>query len=140
VGSQWKIGAQTQWMNAKISGVQQSPDAVGSTPLNVPKFVLRSVAEYRYQSIPGLRTGVRVSHEGERQVTEDGAIQLPAWTTFDAMAHYDKKVNNIASTWSVGVDNLTDKRYWRESPKQFAHYYLYPGAPRTYRATVQFRL
>ena len=138
--SQWKLSTQTQWLNTKISGVQQSPDTVGTTPLNVPKFVLRGMAEYRYSSLPGLRTGLRVSHEGQRNVTEDGAIQLPAWTTFDATAHYDTKVNNVASTWTLGIDNLADKRYWRESPKQFGHYYLYPGAPRTIRATVQFRL
>ena len=138
--SAWKLGAQTQWINAKLTGVQQSPSTVGSTPLNVPKFVLRGMAEYRYSSIPGLRTGVRVSHEGERNVTENGDVKLPAWTTFDATAHYDTKVNNVASTWTLGVDNIADKRYWRESPKQFGHYYLYPGAPRTIRATVQFRM
>ena len=138
--SQWKIAAQTQWLKAKLSDVQQSPETVGTTPLNVPKFVLRGMAEYRYTSIPGLRTGLRVSHEGERNVTEDGTVQLPSWTTFDASAHYDTKVNNVASTWSLAIDNLEDKRYWRESPKQFGHYYLYPGAPRTFRATVQFRL
>jgi iron complex outermembrane recepter protein len=138
--SAWKLGAQAQWLNAKLTGVQQSPGTVGSTPLNVPKFVLRGMAEYRYSSIPGLRTGVRVSHEGERNVTENGDVKLPAWTTFDATAHYDTKVNNVASTWTLGVDNIADKRYWRESPKQFGHYYLYPGAPRTLRASVQFRL
>ncbi|PUE28774.1 hypothetical protein B9Z35_12310 [Limnohabitans sp. Jir61] len=138
--AQWKLGAQMQWMNAKISGVQQSPETVGSTPLNVPKFVLRGIAEYRYSTVPGLRTGIRMSHEGERRVTEDGSIQLPAWTTLDAIAHYDTKFNNMASTWTMGIDNVADKRYWRESPKQYAHYYLYPGAPRTIRAMVQFRL
>ncbi|WP_310627004.1 TonB-dependent siderophore receptor [Limnohabitans sp.] len=138
--SQWKIGVQTQWLEAKISDVEQTSGAVGSTPLNVPKFVLRGMAEYRYTSIPSLRTGIRVSHEGKRNVTEDGNIQLPAWTTFGANAYYDTKVNNIASTWSLMFDNLEDKRYWRESPKQFGHYYLYPGAPRTLRATVQFHL
>jgi iron complex outermembrane receptor protein len=138
--NQWKLNAQTQWLHAKVSGVQQSPETVGTTPLNVPKFVFRGMAEYRYSSVPGLRTGLRVSHEGQRNVTEDGAIQLPAWTTLDATGHYDAKVNNVASTWTLGIDNLADKRYWRESPKQFGHYYLYPGAPRTFRATVQFRL
>jgi len=140
LGSKWRLGAQTQLLHAKISGIQQSPESVGSTPLNVPQFVLRGMAEYRYSSIPGLRTGVRVSHEGERNVTENGDVKLPAWTTFDATAHYDTKVNNVASTWTLGVDNIADKRYWRESPKQFGHYYLYPGAPRTLRASVQFRL
>jgi iron complex outermembrane receptor protein len=137
---QWKFGTTAQWLHAEISDVAQNPNLVGTTPLNVPKFVLRSMAEYRYASVPGLRTGLRLSHEGERRVTEDGSIQLPAWTTLDATAHYDTKFNNVASSWTLGIDNLADKRYWRESPKQFDHYYLYPGAPRTLRATVQFRM
>jgi iron complex outermembrane recepter protein len=137
---QWKFGTTTQWLHAKISDVAQNPSLVGTTPLNVPKFVLRGMAEYRYTSVPGLRTGLRVSHEGQRNVTEDGSVMLPSWTTLDAAAHYDTKVNNIASTWTLAIDNLEDKRYWREAPKQFGHYYLYPGAPRTIRATVQFRL
>jgi iron complex outermembrane receptor protein len=137
---QWRLGSQAQWLYAKISGVEETQDSVGSTPLNVPKFVLRGMAEYRYTSVPGLRTGLRVSHEGQRNVTEDGNVMLPSWTTLDASAHYDTKVNNVASTWTLAIDNLEDKRYWRESPKQFGHYYLYPGAPRTLRATVQFRL
>jgi len=137
---QWKLGATAQRLHAEISDVAQSPSVVGTTPLNVPQFVLRGMAEYRYASMPGLRTGMRVSYEGERRVTEDGSIQLPAWATFDAIAHYDTKVNNVASTWTLGINNLADKRYWRESPKQFGHYYLYPGAPRTLRASIQFRL
>jgi iron complex outermembrane receptor protein len=137
---QWKFGANTQWLQASISDVMRNPALVGTTPLNVPKFILRGMAEYRYSSVPGLRTGLRVSHEGQRHVTEDGAVQLPAWTTLATSAHYDTKVNNVASTWTLGIDNLADKRYWRESPKQFGHYYLYPGAPRTFRAAVQFRL
>jgi iron complex outermembrane recepter protein len=137
---QWMIGTTAQWLNAEVSDVTQTTGVVGSTPLNVPKFIMRGMAEYRYASVPGLRNALRVSHEGERRVTEDGSVELPAWTTFDATAHYDTKVNNVASTWTLAIDNLTDKRYWRESPKQFGHYYLYPGAPRTLRASVQFRL
>jgi iron complex outermembrane receptor protein len=138
--NKWKLSTQTQLLNPKLRDIQQSPETVGSTPTNVPKFVLRGMAEYRYTEIPGLRTTFRVSHEGERNVTEDGNVKLPSWTSFDAAAHYDTKVNNVASTWTLAIDNLEDKRYWRESPKQFGHYYLYPGAPRTLRASVQFRL
>ena len=137
---QWKFGTTAQWLHAEISDVAQNPSLVGTTPLNVPKFVIRGMTEYRYSSLPGLRTGLRVSHEGERNVTETGNVKLPAWTTFDASAHYDTKVNNVASTWTLAIDNLTDKRYWRESPMQYDHYYLYPGAPRTFRVSVQFRL
>jgi iron complex outermembrane receptor protein len=137
---QWRFGSQIQWMHAKITDVHQTTDVVGSTPVNVPQFVLRGMTEYRYASFPGLRSGLRVSHEGERNVTETGDIKLPAWTTIDATVHYDTKVNNVASTWTLGINNLEDKRYWRESPKQYGHYYLYPGAPRTFRVSAQFRM
>jgi iron complex outermembrane receptor protein len=33
-----------------------------------------------------------------------------------------------------------DKRYWKESPYQFGHVYLYPGAARTIRLAVQAAL
>jgi iron complex outermembrane receptor protein len=39
--------------------------------------------------------------------------------------------------WTLAIDNLADRRYWRESPKQYGHYYLYPGAPRTLRVAVK---
>ncbi len=132
------LGGQAQWLKASITDVQQTAQVVGSVPTNVPPLVLRGWAEYRYSTAPGLRTGLNVSHQGERNVTEDGSIKLPAWTTWGASVHYDTKASSIASTWSLLIDNLEDKRYWRESPKQFGHYYLYPGAPRTIRATVTF--
>jgi iron complex outermembrane receptor protein len=39
-----------------------------------------------------------------------------------------------------GVDNLFDRRAWRESPYQFDHIYLYPLEPRTFRASLQVSL
>lgn len=138
----WSIGSGLTWIDAKRENSVIDPTTNGQRPLNVPEYVLRAMTEYRYTNLPGLRTGIRLSHEGKRGVTEqsNGDIQLPAWTKWDATAHYDTKVNNVASTWTLAVENLANKQYWRESPKQYDHYYLYPGAPRTLRATVQFRL
>jgi iron complex outermembrane receptor protein len=138
--SQWNLGAGYTWLDAKRQGSAIDPSLNGQRPINVPTYILRASAEYRFASIPGLRSGLRLSREGERNVTEYGEIRLPAWTTLSASGHYDTKVNGTASTWTLAIDNLTDKRYWRESPIQYSHYYLYPGAPRTVRATVTFRM
>jgi iron complex outermembrane receptor protein len=73
-------------------------------------------------------------------VTEDGRLQLPSWTTADLAAHYDTRISGTRTQWTLAIDNLADRHYWRESPKQFAHYYLYPGAPRTLRLGVRFSL
>ena len=136
----WNLGSALTWIDAKRENSGVRSDLNGYRPVNVPTYILRGMAEYRYTTVPSLRTGVRISHEGERYVTETGDVKLPAWTTLDATAHYDTKVNNVASTLSLTVNNLANKQYWRESPMQYGHYYLYAGAPRTLRATVQFRL
>jgi iron complex outermembrane receptor protein len=109
----------------------------GQRPSNVPGITLRALAQYRFADVPGLRTSLRLSHEGARRVTEDGNIQLPSWTTLDLAAHYDTRISGTPTQWTLAIDNLADHHYWRESPKQFGHYYLYPGAPRTLRLAAK---
>lgn len=138
--SQWDLGASAMWLDAKRENATVDPSLNGQRPINVPKYILRGSSEYRFASVVGLRTGLRVSHEGERNVTEHGEITLPAWTTFDANTHYDTKINNLRSSWTLAISNLANKHYWRESPRQYGQYFLYPGAPRTVRATVVFHL
>ena len=138
--SRWDFAASATWLDAKRENATIDPSVNGQHPINVPKQILRGMAQYRYASVVGLRSGLRISHEAQRNVTENGDIMLPAWTTLDASTHYDTKVNQVASTWTLAINNLTDERYWRESPKQYGQYFLYPGAPRTVRATVQFHL
>jgi iron complex outermembrane receptor protein len=77
----------------------------------------------------------QLSHEGRRAVLPDESIMLPAWTRFDTALRYETQLGGTATTWTLGIDNIANKRYWKESPLQFGHVYLYPGAPRTLRLT-----
>ena len=140
VSSPWLFGGSGMWLNAKREQATVQSELNGQHPINVPRYVLRGMVEYRFASLAGLRSGFRVSREGERNVTENADIVLPAWTTLDMTMHYDTQVNHTPSTWTLAIQNLTDKHYWRESPKQYGQYFLYPGAPRTVRAAVQFHL
>lgn len=133
----WLLHGSGAWIQSERQNASIDPSVNGQRALNVPNVVLRALAQYRWVDVPGLRTSLRLSHEGERRVLEDGSLHLPAWTTLDLAAHYDTRVNGIRTEWTFAIDNLTDKHYWRESPKQFGHYYLYPGAPRTGRITVR---
>jgi iron complex outermembrane receptor protein len=137
---QWSFGGSAMWLDAKRENATIQTELNGQHPINVPQYILRGMTEYRYTNIVGLRSGLRVSHEGKRNVTEHGDIQLPAWTTLDATTHYDTKFNDMASSWTLAINNLVNKQYWRESPRQYGQYFLYPGAPRTIRATVVFHL
>jgi iron complex outermembrane receptor protein len=137
---QWSFGGSAMWLDAKRENATIQTEVNGQHPINVPQYILRGMTEYRYQSIVGLRSGLSVSHEGKRNVTENGDIRLPAWTTVDTTTHYDTKINNVASSWTLAINNLVNKQYWRESPRQYGQYFLYPGAPRTIRAAVVFHL
>jgi iron complex outermembrane receptor protein len=135
--AQWQWDIATTWTDAKRQAAEIDPSVNGQSALNVPRMSLRAMAQYRFAGVPGLRSSLRLNHEGTRRVTEDGGIQLPAWTTLDLATHYDTRIQGTRTQWTLAIDNLADRRYWRESPKQYGHYYLYPGAPRTLRVAVK---
>jgi iron complex outermembrane receptor protein len=135
--AQWQWDIATTWTDAKRQDAEIDPSVNDQRALNVPRMSLRAVAQYRFAGTPGLRTSLRLNHEGTRRVTEDGDIELPAWTTLDLATHYDTRIQGTRTQWTMAIDNLADRRYWRESPKQYGHYYLYPGAPRTLRLSVK---
>jgi iron complex outermembrane receptor protein len=129
----WRLSGGVTLLDAKREGSQVEPAVNGQRPTNVPKQVVRAQAAYRIAAVPGLEVQGQLSHEGRRNVLPDGSIALPSWTRFDAALRYDTQWNGTRLTWTVAVENLFDKRYWKESPYQFGHVYLFPGAPRTLR-------
>ena len=134
---QWKLDTAATWLNAERSESVINAAQNGQRPLNVPSLVVRAAAEYRFTQVPGLRTTLRLSHEGQRDLMEGGSMTLPAWTTADLAAHYSTKVSGQNIDWTLALENATNRSYWRESPKQFGHYYLYAGAPRNLRLAVR---
>ena len=136
----WDFSGSAMWLLAERENATVQADRNGQRPVNVPQTVVRGMAQYRFADTPGLRSGLRISHEGMRNVTENGDIVLPAWTTLDATTHYDTRVNNVPASWTLAMNNLTNKHYWRESPRQYGQYFLNPGAPRTLRLAVVFHL
>ncbi len=110
----------------------------GRQPTNVPAISLKAQAAYNVAALPGLAVLGFVTHEGERQVLPDNSIATPGWTRIDLGARYAHRLDAATSlVWRAGVDNLTDRRAWKEAPYQFGHAYLYPLAPRTFHASAQ---
>ncbi len=134
---QWRWDAAGTWLQAQRENAIIDPNQNGQRPLNVPSWVFRAGVEYRWDRVPGLRTSFRISHEGKRDVIEGGLLQLPAWTTADFAAHYSAPLMGYNTEWTVAIDNASNKSFWRESPKQYGHYYLYAGAPRQIRFNLR---
>ncbi len=132
----WQLWGGVMLLDARRRNSVSEPAANGRQPVNVPERIARAGATYRVPAIAGLSVGANVVHEGGRPVLPDNSIRLPSWTRLDAVLRYEQRIGGTATQWTLGVDNLLDRRYWRESPLQFGHVYLYQGAPRTVRLAV----
>jgi iron complex outermembrane recepter protein len=129
----WRLDGGITLLDAKRRGSAAEPATNGKRPVNVPDWTLRARAAWRVMGVPGLELEGIVAHEGKRSVLPDASIELPAWTRLDTALRYQTKMGATDTTWTLGIENLTDKRYWKEAPYQFGHVYLFPGAPRTLR-------
>jgi len=70
----------------------------------------------------------------------DNSASIPGYSRVDLAARYDMRLGGTNLTWRAGVDNVADRRAWRESPYQFGHAYLFPLTPRTWRLSLQVDL
>ncbi len=129
----WRLQGAATLLRARREDSVYEPATNGQRPPNVPAVVVRATAALRIASAPGLEAQAHVSHEGARNILADGSASIPAWTRLDAALRYERRLGEVQTSWTAGVHNLLDKRYWRESPFQFGHAYLYPDAPRTLR-------
>ncbi len=136
-GGPWSLQASASLMHARREGSVVDPSINGQVPTNVPDNILRAQADYRVTALPGLTVQARLSHEGARAVLPDGSVMLPAWNQLDSSLRYDAIVHGTLTTWTLGVDNLLDRRFFKESPNQYGHAYLFPAAPRQFRISVQ---
>ena len=135
----WTLRGGTQWLDARVEGSQDAA-VDGKQPTNVPDRTLKLQAAYDVAALPGLNLLAGLTHESRRMVLPDNSATIPGTTRVDAALRYETKLAGTPTTWRAGIDNLFDKRAWRESPYQFSHVYLYPLAPRTLRLSVQVDL
>ncbi|HEX5683159.1 MAG TPA: TonB-dependent siderophore receptor [Ideonella sp.] len=137
---QLTLQASGMWLRARREGA--SNDATnGLIPPNVAERSARLMAGWQFTAITGLSAHASVSYEGPRYVLrDDNSISIPGWTTVGLATRYATRALGHEWLLRAGVDNLFDRRAWRESPHQFGHAYLYPLEPRSFRISFQTSL
>ncbi len=118
---------------------EQATDASqdGRRPTNVPDSAVKLLAAYAVPQVDGLSILANMAYEGAREVLPDNSVQIPGWTRYDLGARYVQALGTTTLVWRAGVDNLFDRRAWREAPYQYNHAYLFPLEPRTFHASVE---
>jgi iron complex outermembrane receptor protein len=136
----WNWDLSGMLLTARREKSTLTPDVNGKRPVNVPDHTWRLGVAYQLPGFADMQFSTRLVQEGRREVTADNSISIPTWTRWDAALSYSQQWTRTKLLWRFSVENLEDARYWRESPTQYGHIYLYPGEARTFTLSVQASL
>uniref|UniRef100_UPI0037838CF6 TonB-dependent receptor domain-containing protein n=1 Tax=Aquabacterium sp. TaxID=1872578 RepID=UPI0037838CF6 len=131
----WNLRASAMLLRARVQNTSD-PSLNGLKPTNVPARNLKLQAAYNLPAVPGLAILGYLTHEGRRAVLPDNSVEVGAWTRADIGFRYQQRLGQRTLTWRVGIDNLANRRAWRETPYQFGHAYLYPLPARQAHASL----
>lgn len=111
-------------------------DYDGHQSINVPKLRASLSADYGVPGIEGLSLLGGVQYSGARYADRSGDVQVGDYTVFNGGARYTTRLDGYDTVFRLTVDNLFDKRYWRDVGEYAGDGYLFLGAPRTARLSA----
>ncbi|WP_109441358.1 TonB-dependent siderophore receptor [Acinetobacter haemolyticus] len=103
----------------------------GHQTQNVPKVRFASYLSYQLPQVEGLRLLAGMQYSASKYANKIGSVKVPSYTVFNAGTAYNFKANGYENTLRFNVDNLFNKKYWRDAGSFFGDDYLFLGAPRT---------
>jgi iron complex outermembrane receptor protein len=105
--------------------------------VNVPQRKLSLFSDYKLSAWPGASINGLFTYESGKPATNDGKTTLPSAWQLDLGASLLQNWGSRSVQWRLGVDNVTDRMYWREAPTtSWGGTYLFASTPRTLKASV----
>jgi len=139
VTSDLQVSASVAAIRARVSD-SGTDDYDGHQAINVPKLRASLHGDYSIPGVPGLALLGGVQYSASKYANREATVKVDDYAVFDVGGRYTTKVGDYATVLRLTVDNLFDKRYWRDVGESAGDGYLFLGAPRTARlsATVNF--
>ncbi|MDR6714657.1 iron complex outermembrane receptor protein [Pseudomonas hunanensis] len=111
----------------------------GHQAINVPRLRAALHADYSLP-IAGLAVLGGARYSASKYASQAGGVQVGGYTVFDIGSRYRTRIGGYDTVLRLTVDNVFDKRYWRDVGDYLGDNYLFQGAPRTARlsASVSF--
>ena len=133
-------------INASVAAIRARVENSGTDAyddhqaLNVPRLRAALQADYSIPGVPGLALLGGMRYSASKYANQEGTVEVGAYTVFDLGSRYRTRIAGYDTVLRLTVDNLFDKRYWRDAGDYLGDNYLFQGAPRTARvsASVSF--
>jgi iron complex outermembrane receptor protein len=131
-----RVDARAAWIDARTTRAVD-PAEVDQRTTNVAPFAAALNAAWKVAAVPGLEVTHLLTYSGRKPVTADGTVELPSYWQWDIAGAYRWRWAGAQLALAAGIDNLTDRRYWREAPTQYwGGIYLFPAQPRSARVSL----
>ncbi|TDF85511.1 TonB-dependent siderophore receptor [Pseudomonas sp. H9] len=133
-----QINASAAAIRARVKN-SGTADYEGHQALNVPNLRAAVQADYSLP-ISGLALLGGARYSASKYANQAGSVEVGSYAVFDLGSRYSTKIGGYDTTLRLVVDNVFDKRYWRDAGEYLGDGYLFQGAPRTARvsASVSF--
>lgn len=134
-----QLAASAAAIRARVTGTGTEAYE-GHQAINVPKLRGSLSFDYRVPGVEGLALLGGVQYSGSKYANHTGEVKVDDFAVFDLGGRYTTRFDGYETVFRLSVDNLFDKRYWRDVGEFMGDGYLFQGAPRTARlaATVSF--
>jgi iron complex outermembrane recepter protein len=137
IEASWMGRINSQLLDARISAAVD-PTVIGMRTQNTAPITAAVALAWQMPQVSGLTWTNRIHYSGAKAVSRDNTVELPSYWQWDTWMAYKTQISGKSATWRAGIDNVLDRRYWREAPTQYwGGTYLFPAAPRVFRVSLQ---
>jgi iron complex outermembrane receptor protein len=141
LGANGKLGSNLN-LTASASFIRARAENTGAAAyeghqvVNVPRLRTAIHADYRLPFAPALSVLGGWRYASSNVATPDGRERVPAYHVFDAGLRYTGQWRSHPLVARLGMDNVFNRFYWRDTGSAGGDSYLFPGAPRLTRLSV----
>lgn len=106
--------------------------------LNVPHLRTAAFADIALPHARGLHFMPGWGYTGHKEATRDDLVSVSGYNLFNLGARYTPGGENGRVTLRLYADNLTDKRYWKDTGANYGDTFIHLGAPTTVRLSAHY--
>ena len=121
-----------------ISSDTGTPAFDNKQVLNVPHLRTAVFADVLVLKSRGLHLMPGWSYTGRKEATRDDLVSVPSYNLFNLGARYTPGGEQGRLTLRLYADNITDKRYWKDTGASYGDTFIHLGAPTTVRLSAHY--
>jgi len=106
--------------------------------INVPRLRTTLFADIGLAHAHGIHLLPGWSYTASKEATRDDFVTVPSYNLFNIGASYQPGGENGRCTLRIFADNITDKRYWKDTGANYGDIFLHLGAPTTIRISAHY--